>query len=259
MVVPPLPVPFEHLGNRPFSFYPPIVNIESNEWLFRRATWSEMLVVNTRSNMEVWIPRRFVGEISRIEDPVLIVGLVKELEYRVGAVWPYQRRVIEMPVAVGETPRTPPAANTGPAPVVNIRLESNTDSRITRLVVGALTAGILGCLLLVNVYRAGQLRPRISHHVRDQSFLNLNAGDDYYTVFRKLGSPTRDRWRSEAGDIQFRALSYPQSGFTVILMGPERQQARYIGSLDENWSPVHYVPLRHGGTTAAMLGALPRF
>ncbi len=40
---------------------------------------------------------------------MVIVGLLKELEYKEGAVWPYQRRVIEMPVAVGDA-RTAPAA-----------------------------------------------------------------------------------------------------------------------------------------------------
>ena len=102
MSIPPIPPPLEHLGARPFSFYPAILNIEHNEWLFRKATWSEVLVYNVKTNEELWIPRRFLGELSRIEDPVVIVGLVKELEYRGGAVLPHQRRVIEMPLAVGE-------------------------------------------------------------------------------------------------------------------------------------------------------------
>src|SRR5580704_11516060 len=102
---PPFPPPLDHLGSRPFSFFPAILNIEHNEWLFRKATWSEILVYNVKTAEELWIPRRFMGEISRIEDPVVIVGLVKELEYRGGAVLPHQRRVIEMPVAVGDTPR----------------------------------------------------------------------------------------------------------------------------------------------------------
>src|SRR2546427_9258778 len=101
MSLPPIS-PLEHLGNRPFSFYPPILNVEHNEWFFRRGTWSEILVVNSRDGQEIWIPRRFLGEISQIEDPVVIVGLVKELEYKAGAVWPHQRRVIQMPVARSE-------------------------------------------------------------------------------------------------------------------------------------------------------------
>src|SRR2546426_3933479 len=104
MCIPPIPPPLESLGPRPFSFYPAILNIEHNEWLFRKATWSEILVYNVKTNEELWIPRRFLGELSRIEDPVVIVGLVKELEYRSGSVLPHQRRGIEMAIARGEPP-----------------------------------------------------------------------------------------------------------------------------------------------------------
>ena len=31
-----------------------------------------------------------------MNDPVVIVGLNRELEYKAGTVWPYQRRVIEI-------------------------------------------------------------------------------------------------------------------------------------------------------------------
>ena len=58
MASPPIPPSLDHLATRPFSFYPPIVNVEHNEWLFRKATWSEILVVNCRSSAEIWIPRR---------------------------------------------------------------------------------------------------------------------------------------------------------------------------------------------------------
>src|ERR1035441_5763954 len=86
MASPPIPPSLDHLTTRPFSFYPPIVNIEHNEWLFRKATWSEILVVNCKSGAEVWISRRLVGEVSRVDDPVLIVGLKQERseERRVG-------------------------------------------------------------------------------------------------------------------------------------------------------------------------------
>ncbi len=83
---------FEKYAGRPFSFYPPILNIEHNEWLWRKDTWSETLVRNTKTGVELWIPRRFLGEISRIDEPVMIVGLTQELEYKGGAVWPYKTR-----------------------------------------------------------------------------------------------------------------------------------------------------------------------
>src|SRR5258706_14292678 len=130
MSLPPIPSPLEHLGVRPFSFYPAILNIEHNEWLFRKATWSEILVYNMKSKEEIWIPRRFIGEISRIEDPVVIVGLVKELEYRGGAILPYQRRIIQMPMAVGDRSHVSGPPRPEPAPVVGIRLEPGAEARI---------------------------------------------------------------------------------------------------------------------------------
>src|SRR5438046_8555799 len=155
MSIPPIPPPLEHLGARPFSFYPAILNIEHNEWLFRKATWSEVLVYNVKTNEEIWIPRRFLGELSRIEDPVVIVGLVKELEYRSGAVWPHQRRVIEMPVAVGERarPAAPPADTI--APVIGIRTASITDSRIGKLVGLTMPVGVVGSFVRENLLREG--------------------------------------------------------------------------------------------------------
>src|SRR5438445_2346497 len=160
MSLPPIS-PLEHLGNRPFSFYPPILNVEHNEWFFRRGTWSEILVVNSRDGQEIWIPRRFLGEISQIEDPVLIVGLVKELEYKAGAVWPHQRRVIQMPVAVGGS-RPVPTQIGAPAPVIGIRPQSVTDSRVGRLVgiTMLVGVGVTVSLMAVNIFRESALRPQ---------------------------------------------------------------------------------------------------
>jgi hypothetical protein len=33
----------------------------------------------------------------------------------------------------------------------------------------------------------------------------------------------------------------------------------YIGSMDDNWRPVHFIVLHGGGTTEFLLRALPRF
>src|ERR671927_481255 len=105
----PVPPSIEHLGDRPFSFYPAIIGVDHNEWIFSRATWSEVLVVNRASKQELWIPRRLVGEVSRIDDPVVIVGLNKELEMKGGMVVPHDRRIIEIPRAVNDVPRPPQA------------------------------------------------------------------------------------------------------------------------------------------------------
>ncbi len=260
MSLPPLTPPFDTLAVRPFSFYPPILNVEHNEWLFRKGTWSEILVYNPKTEQEVWIPRRFLGEISSVEDPVIIVGLVKELEYKGGAVWPYQRRVIQMPVAVNApvTP-APPEVRSEPAAVVGIRVESATDSRILKLIGTVLAVGILAFLLVWNFYREGVLRPRVNFTMRDTSYLELNSHDDYWAVVQKLGQPAQDHWQTESGEIQYRALYYPQRSYIVILMGTDRRTATYIGTLDENWNPVHSVQFRSGTTTFSMLRNLKRF
>ena len=143
MASPPIPPALGHLANRPFSFYPAIRGIEHNEWLFRKATWSEMLVVNRKTGEEVSIPRRLVGEVSIVDDPVVIVGLLRELEYREGAVWPCQRHVIEMPIAVGEARQHAAQPRPVPAPVVAIRLEPRKTRRIYQIVGGLMACGFL--------------------------------------------------------------------------------------------------------------------
>lgn len=262
MASPPIPPSLEHLSTRPFSFYPPILQVEHNEWLFRKATWSEILVVNCKSGAEVWIPRRFVGEVSRVDDPVLIVGLNRELEFKGGSVWPYQRRVIEMPMAVGGFPVPPSegsAERSGPAPIVGIRLESN-DKRIFRLIGGALVVFIGLYVLAVNLNRVGEVRQRsAARTTKDQQFLDLTSRDDYFVVVQKLGSPAADHWQNESGAIQYRALDYPDRHYTVILMGKDRSSAQYIGALDDKWVPVHSVELHSGGTTSSLLRSLQRF
>ncbi len=261
MASPPIPPALEHLATRPFSFYPAIINIEHNEWLFRKATWSEILVVNCKTGVEIWIPRRFIGEVSRIDDPVLIVGLNREVEYKAGAVWPYQRRVIEMPIAVGGTnpPPATAAERGGPAPIVGIRLESN-DRRIFKFIGGALAVGLALYILALNLNRIGDLRQRnVVFTARDQAFLELTGRDDYLSVVEKLGTPATDRWRSETGTMQFRALGYPDRKYTVILMGSSRNTAVYIGTMDDHWKPMHFVELHPAGTTASLLRNLERF
>ncbi len=261
MSSPPIPPSLDHLATRPFSFYPPIINIERNEWLYRKGTWSEILVVNCKSGEEIWIPRRLLGDVSRVDDPVLIVGLTKELEYKAGAVWPYQRRVLQMPVAVGDN-TAPPAEpdRRERAPVVDIRVPPNTDRRIFRLIGGALALAILAYIGAVNLTRIGEVRQRPAVLTAvDQSYLELSSREDYTGVVAKLGPPAADRWLSGSGELQYRALSYPRRKFTVILMGSSREGATYIGTMDERWRPIHSVQLPSGGTTASLLRGLRSF
>jgi len=256
MASPPIPPPLDHLASRPFSFYPPILNVEHNEWFFRKATWSEILVVNSRSGEEIWIPRRFVGEVARIEDPVLIVGLSRELELKSGMVVPFQRRIIEMPIAVGGSTAlssgVPERAE--PAPIVGIRLEPS-DRRAFKLIVGVVASLIVLYMLALNFTRVGELRQkRITFTAADQSFLELNPHDDYLGVSQKLGKPAWDH-EQETGTILYRAMGYPDRKYTVILMGRDRGSVAYIGTMDNNWRPIHSVNPR----TDSLLRALKQF
>jgi hypothetical protein len=167
MSSPPFPQ-IEHLGPRPFSFYPAILHIERNEWMFRRATWSELLVVNCKSGEEVWIPRRFVGEISSTEDPVLIVGLNRELEYREGMIWPARRRVIEMPLAVGGEGYVAPAPESrrGPAAVIGIRIRPTTENRVFRVIAAALVLVLLMYLAAASLTRIVEVTVPLLHGMR---------------------------------------------------------------------------------------------
>ncbi|MSV29938.1 MAG: hypothetical protein EXQ52_14515 [Bryobacterales bacterium] len=250
MPVAPIPAPLDHLGVRPFCFYPPILNIEHNEWLYSKSTWSEMLVSNARTGMEIWIPRRFLGEISSVEDPVVIVGLVKELEYRAGSIWPHQRRVIEMPAAPASNVERLPAADL-PAPIVGIRLE-RSEAAIGRLIGIVMVVAILAYVLMISTTRDGGFRLRAVM----QSDTGLTARDDYFTVVRRLGNPAEDRWSPETGALQYRALLYPQQGYYVILLGADRKQMRYIGTLSKDWKTIHSVP---APGMAAMLSRLQKF
>jgi hypothetical protein len=116
------------------------VNVEHNEWILRRANWTEFQVINTKTRAELCVPRRFVGE------GAMVVGLVKELEYSEGMVLPHIRRVIEMPRAVNASA---PARVIGPtriAPVVGIRIEARPGSRVVRMLVAAAAMGFLICV-----------------------------------------------------------------------------------------------------------------
>ncbi len=256
--MPPIPPPLEHLGHRPFSFYPAIVGIEHNEWRYKDATWSEVLVTNTKHELEIWVPRRYLGELAKIEEPIMIWGLGKELEYKTGVIVPHVRRVIEMPRAVNDVARAaaPPEVPV-PAPVVGIRLETPAENRIGKLIIWSLILGITGTAIMIGVYRTISSGKAVIYKPVLQSSLGLTAQDDYHAVVRKLGQPSEDRWRDEAGEVQYRLLVYLDKN--VILMGRERVSAIYIGSLDKDWKVIDSVELPGGIKTYAMLAHLAKF
>jgi len=258
MASPPLEQPFDHMAARAFSFFPPIVGVEHNEWLLRQVNWSEVLVVNQGTNQELWIPRRYFGEASRIEDPVLIVGLTREMEYQGGMLRPYKQRLIKMPSGQPARSASPGGPDRGAASsMMRVRAESS-DKRAIKLI-----GIVVGCIILLWVLGAAALRVGfIQQHIvittRDQTFQTLNGRDDRFAIVTKIGKPGFDRFK-EVGTIQYEALSYPERKYTVILMGADTRTLAYIGTVDDNWRPVHFVNLRSGGSTESLLQTITRF
>jgi hypothetical protein len=229
--------------------------VEHNEWRFEKATWSEILVTNTQTGAELWIPRRFVGDVSRTREPMPIVGLNRELEIKGGIVVALQRRVISMPVAGRATAATSTTAPgvAEPKPVSEFRLDRN-DRRVVRLIGVLAAVGLVVGLLVLNASRIRDVRQRVVFTGADQSFSNLTAHDDYLGVTQKLGMPTTDH-PQETGTILYRALGYPDRKYTVILMGRDQNSVVYIGTVDENWRPIHFV----NEHTASLLRTLKPF
>lgn len=256
MSVPPIPPPLESYGDRPFSFYPAILGIEHNEWRFKRATWSEMLVGNTKSGTDIWVPRQYVGEVSRIDAPVMIVGLLKELEFKAGQVWPAERRVIQMPGAPARSSPPEGEPQQRSRSMMDMARETGAEGRSLRLFGIVIAIGLALAVLAVIVTRPDK---RIEYHAVVQSDFGFTHNDDYFSVVSKLGQPAEDRWKSETGELQYRLLGYPTRGIYVILMGTERNKERYIGALNKDWSPVDSVDLQNGRNTLSMLRQLRRF
>lgn len=258
----PIPAPFDQLGDRHFSFYPTIIGIEHNEWTCASATWSEIRVRNAKTEQELWIPRSWVGELSRIEQPVAIIGLKRELEFRLGRVWPFERRVLAMPKA-NTSPLPPSAAEAASAAESLLaagRLESN-ERHIGRLILAALALGILGCALAIVFYRGRNSAENVSFTGVLQANLGLNSQDDYHAVVRKLGPPAADQSKAGNGEgnMQYRVLRYPDRNVSVVLMGRDPKDVRYIGAVDSQWRVVDSVNLPGGVNTASMIRRMPRF
>jgi hypothetical protein len=251
----PIPPPLDQLAGRTFAFYPALLGVEHNEWRFEKATWSEILVTNTRTGSEIWIPRRFVGEVSRTDDPILIVGLNVELELKGGMVVAHQRRVISMPVAAGATAGTSTTAPGAgePKPVSGMRLDKS-DRRVVKLIAWVAAAGLALGLLVLNASHIREVHQRVTFTGSDHSFDNLSGHDDYLGVTQKLGQPTTDH-PQETGTILYRALGYPERKYTVILMGRDKGSMVYIGTVDQDWRPIHFVNQQ----TASLLRTLKPF
>ncbi len=257
--VPHIPTPFEQLGPRPFSFYPPIRNLDHNEWLFRRADWNEIHVANTKSQQELCIPLRYLGGVSSVEEPVIIVGLVKDLEYREGVLVPPLPRVLEMPTSVirvanGE-PR-PWVSAPQPkrlAPVVGIRTETPQDARKTRTVLGAIAISILIAIVGMVVVREASRARFFSTPARLS--LPFTANDDYLSIVAKWGHPSMTRSRPAADGNEFFLLRYPDRHLTLVLLGTDRSHASYLGALGRGGRVLHSTTLADGADSTPLVRA----
>lgn len=249
MSISPLPTPLQHLGGRRFSFYPPIRNLQPNEWLYRRATWSEFVVMNAHSGQEIFIPRMFLGEVSGVDEPIMIVGLNRELEWNSGAIMPRERRVIELPVAVNDSR---PVSSGAPrlAPVINIRLEPASETRTWKWIGVAFVLGAVVTTIVANI--AWQTHPRPDVYRTYRPWLQLSASDDYSSTVRKMGIPSTVLSRESAGHV-FESLVYTSRHYSVILMGASLDDVHYIGTLDVRGRVLDAIRLGDGSNSEPFL------
>lgn len=254
-------IALDELAGRRFSFYPTILNVEHNEWTLTKETWSEVLVANKADNLKIWIPRTYLGSISNSDSPVLIVGLTCELEWKAGKIWPHQKRLIEMPARKAATKTV--EVDSGPAPASR---QSVSESSVGRLLIVALGVGLLATLFAV-MWAFGSLRNPLDilfptdTTTADQRYLSVAGTDGYPDVLEKVGPPEDEQWISNpASAIQFQVLMYSSRSYALILMGPTREQARYIGAIHmPSRKMLDSVKLSGGGSTSSMLKNLPEF
>jgi len=252
MSIAPLPTPLQHLGGRRFSFYPAIRNIEHNEWLYRRATWSECVVANMRTGEELWVPRIFLGDVSYSDDGDMVVALSRELEWRAGAVIPRQRAVIQFPAPAGDVPAAHRPGHL--APVVNIRLEPKTEVRGWRWIGAAAVLGAVAFAIVADFAHQATFHPRPDFFRGYRAYLQLGPGDDYAAVVRRLGTPAMTQSLGSGAQI-FRLLTYPSRHYAVVLMGPDTNAARYIGVIDPHGRVLDSVRLTEGRSSAVVLSS----
>jgi hypothetical protein len=256
MSIAPLPTPLQHLGGRRFSFYPPIRNVGPNEWLYRSATWSECMVANAKTGEELWVPRIFLGEVTRVDEPLMVVGLNRELEFREGVIVPRQRKVIQFPVEVpmavndsGSAPRPHQLA-----PVINIRLETPPETRAWKWMGVAAVLGAVALSIVTNVAHQSQLHQRGDVYRGYRSFLQLGPGDDYVSAVRKLGAPSVEHSREWQGRV-VRALVYPARRYSIVLAGTTSQTAHYAGTIDNQGHILDAVRAFDGSGSEPILRA----
>src|SRR6185312_492061 len=256
MSIAPLPTPLQDFGGRRFSFYPPIRNLGPNEWLYRRDTWSECVVANARSGEEFCIPRMFLGDVCDVEEAIMVVRLVRELEWRSGSIMALERRVIVMPPPPVEAAAV--ARRESAAPVVNIRLESKPETRVGKWIGVAAVLGAVALTLVADVVHQTTSRPHADAFRGSHSYLQLGPADNYAATIAKMGLPSRTSTVAR-GERLVRALTYAPRHYSVILMSSPEGESRYIGTVDLHGRVLDAVRFADGSTADALLRALPAF
>jgi len=254
---------FEGLVGRTFAFFPAIRSFEHNEWTLEKQTWSEVLVKNKRTAEEIWIPRSHIGKIATSDSPIMIVGLLKELQYKAGAVVPYRPQVVPMP--------SPVSAARGriddePEPAVPRRGSSVADTQTFSFIAKAVLAALSVVVLFVMFSFSKGDNPmaalfRADSSTTDQLYVGLTNSDSYRSVVARVGRPKAERWlHPEEADLQIQVLRYPNRRYVVILMGGTRVDVRYVGTLhDPSRRILDAARLSRGGDTASLLRNLPEF
>lgn len=253
--------PFEQLSGRRFAFYPALRGIDHNEWTLVKETWSEILARNVETAEEHWIPRAHLGEISSTDEPVLIVGLKRELEVKAGEVRPYRSRVVALP---GRPEPRKPSDEPEPEPPAPVRGDSAAESSTLSLIGRAVAVGLAGLLLFVLVASGNLPNPiaalfREDVSTTDQRYLGLTNQDGYFDVSAKLGKPETEDWLTDPdAELQFQLLEYPARRYRVVMMGPSRGDMRYIGTIHGRADRIlDSARLSGGGDTESMLRNLP--
>ena len=231
MSAPLTPAPLPELAYSRFRFEPPIEGVEHNEWTLRRATWTEMLVVNGVTGAELAIPRRYLGRMFETEEAIRGVRLLEDLEVAGGRARPIRRGVIEMPPRRGDRHTPPWQRHRAPgtaAQVTAIRVEHGPTSLMKRAWRGSVALGFVACIATL-----------FAMSWTSRAALPFTPADDYSDVVNRMGTPSMDAWQPDPRGGGYRRLVYPRRQITVILAGPSQSEARYAGALNRKGRVIH--------------------
>lgn len=249
-----IPAPLPELSRTRFAFEPPISGAGHNQWVLRRASWTELTATNTKTGREVTISRRWVVGIrfaDTAEPGINLAGthhldatvnLSQELELAAGRVVPLRRRVLEMPSPAArvltdkaDLERTRRSED-WKAPIIAIRVESESSSRLRKLLKGSIAVGFVALIALVGFTRNAHFGERLGLIASAQ--LPFTSADNYDDIVAEFGKPVSDQW-IETDDGGYRRLGYTAKRLAVILEGKTPSTAHYIGSVGRNGKFLH--------------------